>query len=203
MWHDLFTPADEARGIPGLREGYDRFFEQFNAPSSTKISSIKIDQASALWVDPKGIDNKRVVLHLHGGGFAFGSADCSVEYAARLALAVNGRCLAVNYRLAPEHPFPAALDDAVAAYRFLITQGFTADSIFISGKSAGAGLAVALAMEVRDHGLPRAAGLITLSPFVDCTLASESISRLEGQDPIIDRDILTYMSRLFPGHAAR
>jgi salicylate hydroxylase len=194
MWHDLFTPAEEARGIPGLREGYDRFFGQFAPTDSTKISPVTIERASGLWVLPKGVSDKRVVLHLHGGGFAFGSADCSVEYAERLALAINGRCLALNYRLAPEHPFPAALEDAVAAYRFLLGQGFAPEDIFVSGESAGAGLATSLIMDVRDLGLPRPAGLIALSPFVDCTLASESIARLEGQDPIIDRDILTYMA---------
>lgn len=193
LWHELFTPAEEARGVPGLREGYDRFFGQFKPQPSTSITSVAVGPASALWVDPEKTGRQRVILHLHGGGFAFGSADCSVEYAERLASAIDGRCLALNYRLAPEHPFPAALEDAVQAYRFLLAQGVEPADIFISGESAGSGLAVSMVMAARDQGLPRPAGVVALSPFVDCTLASDSIIQREGQDPIIDRDILTYM----------
>jgi len=134
------------------------------------------------------------VLHLHGGGFAFGSAECSVEYAERLARSVGGRCLALNYRLAPEHPFPAAIEDAVEAYLHLMSTGYKPDNIFFSGESAGGGLAVSAAIAVRDQGLPKPAGLLLLSPFVDCGLSSESVRKFEGQDPIIDRDILTYMA---------
>jgi salicylate hydroxylase len=202
MWHELFSPGEEARGISGLREGYDRFFGQFKPNPATRTSRVNIGAAAALWVDPAGRRNERVVLHLHGGGFAFGSAECSVEYAERLAGAIGGRCLALDYRLAPEHPFPAALDDAIAAYRHLLGEGYDASDIFISGESAGGGLAVSLAMSLRDCGLPKAAGLILLSPFIDCTLASESIRNFEGKDPIIDRDILTYMATsYFQTHA--
>ena len=194
MWHDLFTPAEESRGIPGLREGYDRFFGQFKPSSETKITAVQIGEADALWVKPEGANEKRIVLHLHGGGFAFGSAKCSVEYAERLARAVGGRCLALNYRLAPEHPSPAALQDSLSAYRYLLSEGYLAQDIFISGESAGAGLAVASLVAIRDEGVPQPKGAVLLSPFVDCALNSESIRRLEGQDPIIDKDILTYMA---------
>jgi salicylate hydroxylase len=194
MWHDLFTAADEARGVRGLREGYDRFFGQFKASPSTRVSKIIIGEASGLLLEPDGRLNDRIVLHLHGGGFAFGSAECSVEYAERLARSVGGCCLALDYRLAPEHPFPAAIEDAVEAYRHLISMGYKPDNIFFSGESAGGGLAVSAAIAVRDEGFPTPAGLLLLSPFVDCSLSSESIRKLEGKDPIIDRDILTYMA---------
>ncbi len=106
MWHDLFTPDEEAGGIRGLRRGYDRFFSQFTPRSTTSQQRVNIGLAQALWVDPEKTGRQRVVLHLHGGGLAFGSAASSLEYAERLALAVDGRCLALDYRLAPEHPFP-------------------------------------------------------------------------------------------------
>jgi salicylate hydroxylase len=194
MWHDLFTAEEEAGGIFGLRRGYDRFFGQFKADSTTKVTKVTIGDATALWIDPIGLPKQKVVLHLHGGGFAFGSADCSVEYGERLAMAVGGRCLALNYRLAPEHPYPAAVVDAVAAYRWLLSQGHRACDIMISGESAGGGLAVATLMSLRDAAITLPAGVIVLSPFVDCSLSSKSIDEREGQDPILDRDILTYMA---------
>ena len=193
MWHDLFTSTDEGRGVPGLREGYDRFFGQFKPEASTQISRVDIGEFNALWVNPENVSPDRVVMHIHGGGFAFGSADCSVEYAERLARACNGRCLALNYRLAPEHPFPAALEDCVAAYRHLLASGYKAENIVFSGESAGGGLVMSSLMTIRDAGIPLPAKALVLSPFVDCTLASESVAKLEGHDPIIDRDILTYM----------
>lgn len=194
MWHDLFTAEDEAAGIRGLRRGYDRFFSQFKPASGTKIEEVSIGKATALWIDAPSTSPHRVVLHLHGGGFAFGSARCSVEYGERLSRAIAGRCLALEYRLAPENPFPAALDDAVGAYRWLLQEGYAADQIYLSGESAGAGLALSTAIAIRDEGLPRPAGIFVLSPFVDCSLESPSIDALEGKDPIIDRDILTYMA---------
>lgn len=203
MWHDLFTAEEESGGIYGMRRGYDRFFGQFKTDPATKITRVMIDEATGLWIDPAGLPKQKVVLHLHGGGFAFGSADCSVEYGERLARAVGGRCLALNYRLAPEYSYPAAIVDAVAAYRWLLAQGHRASDILISGESAGGGLAVATAMSLRDSGIALPAGVIVLSPFVDCTLSSKSIDEREGQDPILDRDILTYMATsYFQSHSA-
>lgn len=193
MWHDLFTAEEEAGGISGLRRGYDRFFSQFGVSQTTAIEQIKIGNASALWVKPDVDATSKVVLHLHGGGFAFGSAKCSTEYCERLAKAVNGQCLALEYRLAPENPYPAAVEDAVEAYQWLLNEGYRASNIFLSGESAGAGLAVATAIALRNEGIPQPAGILLLSPFVDCSLSSPSIDAT-AKDPIIDRDILTYMA---------
>jgi salicylate hydroxylase len=194
LWAEMFTPEDEARGLSGLRQAYDRLWLQFPPPPKTDITEVTAGSVPALWVTPPQTQNKAVVLHLHGGGFAFGSAKSSVEFASRLANAVGGRCLVLDYRLAPEHPFPAALNDALEAYRWLLRQDIAASEIFLSGESAGAGLALAAAMSLRDDGDPLPAGIIAVSPLVDLTLKGESIDRLAGEDPIIDRDILTYMA---------
>jgi len=192
MWHDLFTTEEEAGGLRGLRKGYDRFFKQFAPSAGTRIEEVKIGAATGLWVTPPGGFGNRVVLHFHGGGYCFGSAACSVDYAERLARAAGGRCLALEYRLAPEHPFPAALEDAVAAYRALL-KNHAPGEILISGESAGAGLAVATAMALRDAGDPLPAGIVALSPFVDCALKGEAIHRRNGEDPIVEIDTLAYM----------
>ena len=201
MWHDLFTTDEEAGGLLGLRKGYDRFFKQFAPAAGTRVSEVLIAKATGLWVDPAGAPGRRIVLHLHGGGYCFGSAACSVEYAARLARAAEGRCLALEYRLAPEHPFPAALEDAMAAYRWLLQSHRPADIVF-SGESAGAGLAIAAVTALRDAGDPLPAGIVALSPFVDCALKGEAIHRRNGEDPIVEVDTLAYMvSSYFQKHA--
>jgi salicylate hydroxylase len=192
MWHDLFTTDEEAGGLRGLRKGYDRFFKQFASSAGTQMTAVAIGEAGGLWVDPAGTRRDRIVLHLHGGGYCFGSAACSVDYAERLARAADGRCLALEYRLAPEHPFPAALDDAIAAYRWLLER-HAPERIVLSGESAGAGLAIAAAMALRDAGDPMPATIVALSPFVDCALKGEAIHRRNGEDPIVEIDTLAYM----------
>lgn len=193
LWHDLFTTEEESGGLLGLRRGYDRFFSQFEPPDDTAVETVKIGAASGLAITPSASPaDGPVVLHFHGGGYCFGSAACSVEYGERLARAVGGTCLALEYRLAPEDPYPASLEDALAAWHWLAERHAPSD-IFLSGESAGCGLALALAMTLRDRGDALPAGIIALSPFVDCTLKSDSIDRLEGEDPIIERDTLTYM----------
>ena len=193
MWHDLFTTEEEAGGLLGLRRGYDRFFSRFRPSADTDVTEVEIGAATGLTITPAGKTGAApVVLHFHGGGYCFGSAACSVEYGERLARAVSGTSLALEYRLAPEHPYPAALEDAVAAWRWL-TERHPASDIFFSGESAGCGLALAAAMTLRDAGEKLPAGIVALSPFVDCTLKSDSIDRLAGEDPIIERDTLTYM----------
>lgn len=202
MWNGMFTPEDEARGINGLREGYDRFFCQFKPTPAAEITEVKAGLAPALWVVPKQTKGNRTILHFHGGGFAFGSAKCSVEYGERLAKAVDGRCLALEYRLAPENPFPAALEDALSAYHWLLENGVSSSDILLSGESAGAGLAFAVALALRDSNERLPAGIIALSPIADFTLTSPSIDKFEGQDPVVDRDILTYMAtNYFQSHS--
>ncbi len=202
LWHDLFTTDEEAGGLLGLRRGYDRFFSQFEPSADTRVTEVPIGEASGLWIEPRDRRTTRTVLHLHGGGFCFGSAACSVDYAERLARAVDGRCLAVEYRLAPEHPFPAGLDDALAAYRWLL-ESHAPEDILLSGESAGAGLALATAIALRDAGTPLPAGIVVLSPFVDCTLKGETIHRRDGDDPIVEVDTLAYMvSSYFQERAA-
>ena len=193
MWHDLFTTEEESGGLLGLRRGYDRFFSQFRPSAGTDVTDVTVGSTTGIEIMPPAIPpGGRVALHFHGGGYCFGSAACSVEYGERLARAVSGTCLALEYRLAPEYPYPASLEDALTAWSWL-TERHPPSNILLSGESAGCGLALALAMKLRDKNDDLPAGIIALSPFVDCTLKSASIDRLEGEDPIIERDTLTYM----------
>lgn len=121
----------------------------------------------AEWFTPKAGTFDRVVLFAHGGSFIFGSNVSHGEMIARIALASGARVLALEYRLAPEHPYPAGLDDVIAAYRWLLTQGTTADRVVFMGDSAGGNLALAALLRTRDEGLSLPAGAVAICPWVD------------------------------------
>jgi salicylate hydroxylase len=202
LWKHAFKPEDVARGHDGLREAYDRFLmTNFPLPDSAEATPQELGDVRAWRVSAGDSHNGNVVLHFHGGGYMIGSAKGSLEYASRLARAVGGICYTVDYRLAPEHPYPAAIDDALVAYRALLNQGIPANSILLSGESSGAGLAIALAIAIRTANMPRPAGIIAAAPFADLTLSGDSIKAFNGDDPAANRDLLTYMgASYFQGH---
>lgn len=135
----------------------------------------------AEFVRPRG-DSRGVVLYLHGGAYIIGSPATHRNLTMRLARVLGSGLYALDYRLAPEHPFPAAVDDAVAAYRALLGAGYRPGDISIAGDSAGGGLTLATALKLRDEALPQPASLITLSPWVDLT--SEQLN-LEVEDAML------------------
>jgi monoterpene epsilon-lactone hydrolase len=154
-------------------------------PDDVLVRDVTAGGVPAHWLAAPGTDPGRVLLFLHGGGFEFGSLRSDGELAARLGRASGMRVLFPEYRLAPEHPFPAAIDDVLAAWRWLRTdQDLSARSIAVAGDSAGGGLAVALLVALRDAGeaLPAAATL--MSPTVDLTSSGASMTERADQDPI-------------------
>jgi len=154
-------------------------------PDDVLVTDVTAGGVPAHWLAAPGADDGRVLMFLHGGGFELGSLRSDGELAARLGRASGMRVLLPEYRLAPEHPFPAAIDDVLAAWRWLRTgQDLSAGSIAIVGDSAGGGLAVALLVATRDAGqaLPAAAAL--MSPTVDLTSSGASMTERAEQDPI-------------------
>lgn len=129
-----------------------------------------------------------VLLYLHGGGFVIGSAATDLGIPLRMGTDAQLPVLSVDYRLAPEHPYPAALDDSLAAYRWLLKQGFKAANIGIVGDSAGGQLAVALVLAARNAGLPRPAAVLVMSPVADMTNTGDSLETLAAFDPIQGTD---------------
>lgn len=143
---------------------------------------------------------RRVVLYLHGGGYCIGSPATYRALAAHIARAADAVSYVPNYRLAPEYPHPAALDDAVAAYRWLLAQNDGASQqIVIAGDSAGGGLTLALAIAVRDIGLQPPAALVLISPWTDLTLSGSSVRTHARHDPILSFSITELWSRLYTG----
>jgi len=163
-------------------------------PLGTHITPVDIDGLNAEWIANKHHNSTdTIILYLHGGAYNIGSTKSHRNLTAHLAKASEATILLLDYRLAPEHPYPAALTDAVKAYKWLIDGGHLAEDIVIVGDSAGGGLAVATALSLKDEGLqmPRALGLI--SPWADMTMSGESVKSKADLDPMIRKDWLDAM----------
>ena len=138
------------------------------------------------WIAPEGLDaSAPTVLYLHGGGYCMGGHDTHRQFAGRLALDAQARVAVIDYRLAPEHPFPVALDDAVAAARDLLSSGPGPERTAVAGDSAGGGLALATMLRLRDQGGPMFAAGVLVSPWADLTQSAASHIRLDGLDPLL------------------
>jgi epsilon-lactone hydrolase len=154
-------------------------------PDDVLVTTVTAGGVPAHWLDAPGADTGRVLLFLHGGGFEMGSLRSDGELAARLGRVSGMRVLFPEYRLAPEHPFPAAIDDVQAAWHWLRTsQDLAPESMAVAGDSAGGGLAVALLIALRDAGQPRPAAAVLMSPTVDLTSSGASMTERADQDPI-------------------
>lgn len=203
MWKNAFSPEQVARGHDGLREGYEEFLaKNFPLRKDVSVEPVELRGVPAFRVSASGKKaNAPTVLHFHGGGYVLGSAQGSLEYAHRLAESVGGTCITVDYRLAPDHPYPAAIDDALDAYRGVIESGVPASSILLSGESSGGGLALASALALRAAGDQLPAGIIGVCPFVDLTLRGPSVAKFAGDDPAANKDMLAYLgASYFQGH---
>ena len=152
--------------------------------SYTTSESIAVGACCARWIEPSDIAAGSVILYLHGGAFIAESRAIHDPLLAAIGRAGGARGLMVDYRLAPEHPFPAAVEDCYAAWNFLLSSGIDPGRIVIAGDSAGGNLAVVTAMRARDEGMPQAAGLVLLSPVLDWTFSGASIQRNDGLDPL-------------------
>ena len=151
--------------IEESRAGFDAMMTTNPIPDDVTIEEIDIEHMNADWVTVPESDASRVILYLHGGGYVIGNNVGYREMASRVARGAQARVLLINYRLAPENPFPAAVDDAVMAYRYLLAQGISADRIMIAGDSAGGGLTIATMVALRDAGDTLPACAVTFSPW--------------------------------------
>ncbi|MDH6218056.1 alpha/beta hydrolase [Streptomyces pseudovenezuelae] len=137
-----------------------------------------------------GVEPRHAVLYFHGGVYVLGDALSAAGLASQVGRRTDARVFSVDYRLAPEHPYPAAVDDALATYEALLKDGIAPSDILFAGESAGGGLAVATLVNARDHGLPLPTAAYLMSPYADLTLAGASIDTKRGADPLLSRELL-------------
>ncbi|WP_179301872.1 alpha/beta hydrolase [Neobacillus jeddahensis] len=168
-------------------------------PTNCRVTSENIDGLHAEWLFFAGAREDQVILYLHGGGYALCSANTHRPLAARIGKAAGVKVLFPEYRLAPEHPFPAAIEDAVSAYRWLLDHGHQPAQIIFAGDSAGGGLCLATALVLRDQNMPLPAALVCLSPWVDLTSSGESYRKNNTLDPYLNLKVVKQAVRMYAG----
>lgn len=194
----LARDAADAKGPEELRAALARIFSGF--PSEGQVTCENISEGpKAEWITAPDAAKDRVILYLHGGGYVMGSIDTHRELMARLSKAASARCLGLDYSLAPEYPFPAAVNDATGAYRWLLKQGIKPERIIVAGDSAGGGLTLSTLIALRDLGLPLPAAGVCLSPWVDLEGIGESMSTKAAEDPVVSREMIVALAKLYVG----
>ncbi len=183
--------------VTEMRAGLEALISGFSATSDATCEPTDAGGVPAEWVVVPGASVGRVILYLHGGGYVMGSINSHRDLATRLSRAAAARVLLIDYRLAPEHPHPAAVEDAVAAYRWLLSTGAAASRITVAGDSAGGGLTVATLVALRDGGTPLPAAGVCLSPWVDLEGIGDSMTTQAAADPMVQRDPLRKMAALY------
>lgn len=190
---DAYSWATEDASIDELRRGFDQMCP---VPTDASMVPGTVGGVPGLWVTvPES--GQTVIAHFHAGGYVVGSSLSHRDMAARMARAAGARVFLADYRLGPEHAFPAAHLDGLAVYRGLVAEGYRPEDIVISGDSAGGGLALSVLLALRSAGDPAPAAGVLMSPWADLTLSGASMSNRGDIDPIVSRDRLLEMSQAY------
>jgi acetyl esterase/lipase len=183
--------------IEQRRAGMERISGR--VPADVICEKVNAGGVSAEWIAAPGAMADRVILYLHGGGYVLGSINTHRAMISRIARASTARALAIDYRLAPEHPFPAAVEDATAAYRWLLANGYKPGRIVIAGDSAGGGLTLAALLAIRDAKLPMPAGAVPISPWTDLEGTGQSVRTRAAKDVMVTQDNLASSAKQYYG----
>jgi len=159
-------------------------------PADVTVAAAALDGVPTAEITVDEIEPRHVVLYFHGGVYVICDAFLAADLASQVGRRTQAKVISVDYRLAPEHPYPAAVDDALAAYEALLRNGIAPSDVAFAGESAGGGLAIATLVNARDHGLPLPAAAFVMSPYVDLTLAGASIETKRDVDPLFTRELL-------------
>jgi acetyl esterase/lipase len=190
-------PQAEGNDIGTAREGFEKLGQFLGGAPDATVEKVDAGGVPAAWVAAPGIDDARTILYLHGGGYVIGSINTHLRLAYDLSAAASARVLLIDYRLAPEHPFPAAVDDATAAWRWLIAKGHDPKRIAIAGDSAGGGLSIATAVNLRDKRLGLPGCVVGISPWVDMEGSGHSMTTRAEQDPMVQKPGLLWFAGLY------
>lgn len=191
-------PAD----IDALRRAYDAFTDNDPMPDISTRSQIELAGVSCLGILPKGASGDHLILWLHGGGFAMGSSHSHRGLASQVGARARTAVILPDYRLAPEHPCPAAIEDCVGVYRAVLNEGVRPQHVILAGDSAGGCLALATALRLKEAGLQQPAGLMLLAPWVDLQQRGWSHQAKAQRDPLLTTGGLAARARAFLGEAS-
>jgi acetyl esterase/lipase len=189
--------VEEVSSIEHARARLESFATLIEPVPGIRLEPARVNGVPCEWLSAPGLRTDGVLLYCHGGGYGLGSLSTHRALVSRLSEATGLRALTVGYRLAPEHPFPAAVDDAVATYRGLVRDGVPPERVVLAGDSAGGGLAIATMLALRDAGCALPAAAVCLSPWVDLDVAAEVEPSTGSGDPMINREELRLMAALY------
>lgn len=182
----------DTRPFPIQRQEWENYALDIPLPNPTIIQSENIADVPCEWVSYGEADNQHILIHLHGGGFVMGSCKTHRHLASYLSKVTGIRVLLIDYRLAPEYPFPSGLGDIVRVYRYLIDSDYQPSQIVMSGDSAGGGLVVSTMLSLRENNIPLPKANILISPWLDLTVSGESIQSRAELDPQLTEEDLRY-----------
>jgi acetyl esterase/lipase len=201
----LFDPdrtLDDARAsIQTARDSFAALMSTMKVPDGFRTDEVELAGIRALRIEPTGVRRPGTILYFHGGSFVAGSPETAVGLTAELVVRSGFTAYSVDYRLAPEHPFPAAIDDCTAAYRALLEAGHDPASIAFAGDSAGGGLTITTLLRAREWGLPMPAAVVAFSPGLDNAGTGASYVTKDGIDPILSRASVQPNRDLYRGSA--
>jgi acetyl esterase/lipase len=189
--------------IDERRAASDALGDLFPTAADVRVEQVEAHGVAAEWTSTPVASSSEVILYLHWGGYVWGSLKSHRHLVSELGRAATMRTLALDYRRAPEFPFPCALEDAVSGYRFLLDSGFKPDQIAVAGASAGAGLAVALLVRLKELGVQQPACALLLSPWVDMTASADSYSLNAQRDPVLNREVMQFLAEQYLGTRSR
>lgn len=187
--------------IEGFRDAWsrimDRVVDGVTPIEGARYEAVDVHGVPGTWITTPNSSDERVLLFTHGGGYAFGSVHTHRDFVARLADSCAARVLGIDYRLAPEHPYPAGVEDTVTAYRFLLERGVQAGRIVLVGDSAGGGIALAALTRIVAAGSAKPAGAAAISAWLDFEAAGESMDTNAGKDPFNQRDVVLMVAAMY------
>ena len=189
--------------LADMRKDSEGFREMTTEPEGVACEAVSANGVPGLMLTPAGCATDRVLQYTHGGGYVFCSAESHRRLAGHIAKAIGCRALVVDYRLAPEHPHPAPVIDALASYRWLLDQGIKPQHIALSGVSAVGGLVIATLLKARDEGLPQPAGAVPISPWTDMDGSGASMQTRAAVDKCVSEAGLKQIAQLFLGGKPR
>jgi epsilon-lactone hydrolase len=196
-FRDMLAARPRPTGAAERRQRLDDLGRALGIPADALLEPVDIDGVPAEWSTTPEADTARAVLYLHGGGYLAGSIVSHRYVAVEIGRAARARTLALDYRLAPEHAYPAQLEDALAGYQYLRERGFAAEAIAVGGDSAGANLALALLIALRARGLPLPCCGWLISPWTDLTASGATMQSKADVDPMIQKPYLLELAQAF------
>ncbi len=166
-------------------------------PKNIKYKKVVAGNIHAEWITCGEVDENKIFMFMHGGGYYRGSVAATRATVARISAEAKVKCLSIKYRLAPEYPFPAAIDDSYSAYEWLINEGICPKQIIVSGQSAGGGLCLALLLKIKENNISQPLGAVALSPWTDLSQSGKTMIKNRNIDPVISKQYLDRFAKLY------